>query len=291
MSEKRKKRPDGFYAGPEKAAVNGIDENKTYENKTDINRRESGRANVVRTAPARTASTESADGDTIDLMELFYRLLAKWKLIVCMALAFAIVAGVYTVFFVTPMYEATSTIYVLNRSDSAINFSDLQLGTALTQDYIKVFKMWEVHEEVISNLNLSYSYSAMKSMLTVTNDSDTRMLDITIRSADPAEAARIANEYAKVASQYISDTMSTDKPNIMSVALVPSNPVSPNKTRNVLLGFILGAGLACGYVVINMLLDDKYKTAEDIRRYTGLPTLAVVPVENTEDKKNAWRRQ
>lgn len=286
MSEKRKKRPDGVYADSDKTDVN-----RAGAYKADENRRETLGANMVRTAPSRATSTGSTDVDTIDLMELFYRLLANWKLIVCMALAFAIVAGVYTVFFVTPMYEATSTIYVLNRSDSAINFSDLQLGTALTQDYIKVFSMWEVHEEVISNLDLSYSYSAMKNMLTVTNDSDTRMLDITIRSADPAEAARIANEYAKVASQYISDTMATDKPNIMSVALVPSNPVSPNKTRNVLLGFILGAILACGYVVINMLLDDKYKTAEDIRRYTGLPTLAVVPVENADDKKNAWRRQ
>ena len=127
--------------------------------------------------------------DTIDLIELMYRLLAKWKLIISLALVLAIVSGVYTVFFVTPMYEATSTIYVLNRSDSAINFSDLQLGTALTRDYIKVFKMWEVHEEVISNLNLPYTYSGMKNMLRVTNDSDTRMLDITITSPDPQEAA------------------------------------------------------------------------------------------------------
>lgn len=227
----------------------------------------------------------------IDLMELMYRLLASWKLIVSLALVLAIVSGVYTVFFVTPMYEATSTIYVLNRSDSAINFSDLQLGTALTQDYIKIFKMWEVHEQVISNLNLPYTYSEMRSMLTITNDSDTRMLDITITSPDANEAAAIANEYAKVASQYIADTMSTDKPNIMSVALVPANPVSPNKTRNILLGFMLGAILACGYVTIGLLLDDKYKTAEDIRRYTGLTTLAVVPVEPMENKKSSRRHQ
>lgn len=227
----------------------------------------------------------------IDLMELIYRLLASWKLIVSLALVLAIVSGVYTVFFVTPMYEATSTIYVLNRSDSAINFSDLQLGTALTQDYIKVFKMWEVHEQVISNLNLPYTYSEIRSMLTITNDSDTRMLDITITSPDANEAAAIANEYAKVASQYIADTMSTDKPNIMSVALVPANPVSPNKTRNILLGFMLGAILACGYVTIGLLLDDKYKTAEDIRRYTGLTTLAVVPVEPMENKKSSRRHQ
>lgn len=242
------------------------------------------------TKSSTTVVQSSGMNDRIDLMELVYRLLASWKLIVCLALALAIASGVYTVFFVTPIYEATSTIYVLNRSDSAINFSDLQLGTALTQDYIKVFKMWEVHEQVISNLNLTYTYSQVRGMLTVTNDTDTRMLDITISSPDPEEAAAIANEYARVASEYIAETMSTDKPNIMSVALVPANPVSPNKTRNIMLGFMLGAFLACGYVTIMLLLDDKYKTAEDIRKYTGLTTLAVVPIEKADSSRKSSRR-
>lgn len=249
---------------------------------SDQQKRRSKGSNPVRT-PA--LGTQPA-ADTIDLVELMYRLLGQWKLIVCLAVVLALAAGIYTVFLVTPMYEATSTIYVLSRSDSAINMADLQIGTALTSDYIKVFKMWEVHEEVISNLNLPYSYTQMCDGLSVVNDADTRMLDITFKSPSPEEAAAVANEYAKVASQYIADTMSTDKPNIMSVALVPSNPVSPNKTKNVMLGFLLGAVLACGYITIQMIMDDKYKTAEDIRRYTGMATLAIVPIEETNSKKN-----
>lgn len=241
---------------------------------------------VVAKTPEYAVQPQTADSDTIDLVELMYRLLGRWKLIVILAVLLALAAGLYTEFFVTPMYEATSTIYVLSRSDSAINMSDLQIGTALTSDYIKVFQMWEVHEEVISNLNLPYSYGQMRSRLSVANDSGTRMLDITFKSPSPEEAAAVANEYAKVASQFIADTMSTDKPNIMSVALVPGNPVSPNRTKNVMLGFMLGAVLACGYVTLQMLMDDKYKTAEDIRRYTGLATLAVVPIEESQGKRN-----
>lgn len=235
---------------------------------------------------ARESVTPPASNNvkTIDLVELMYRLLGSWKLITCLAVGLALIIGAYTSYFVTPMYEATSIIYVLSNRDSAINMSDLQLGSELTQDYIKVFQMWEVHEEVISNLNLPYSYSQMRSMLSVVNDNDTRMLDITVTSADPQQAADIANEYAQVASQYIADTMATDKPNIMSVALVPSNPVSPNRSRNIVLGFLLGGMLAAGIITVRMIMDDKYKTAEEIRRYTGLATLAVVPVE--EPRKN-----
>ena len=237
---------------------------------------------------------EQHDVATIDLLELMYKLLASWKLIVCLALIFGIVAGVYTFYFVTPMYQATSTIYVLSRRDSAINMSDLQIGSELTSDYIKVFTMWEVHDEVITNLDLPYTYSQISSMLSVENATDTRMLDIKITSPNPQEAADIANEYAKVASQYIADTMATDKPNIMSIALVPSNPVSPNKTRNIMLGILLGIVLAAGIVTVQLLLDDKYKTAEDIRKYTGLPTLAVIPIEedfNTRRKRKSNNRR
>lgn len=227
----------------------------------------------------------------IDLVELAYRLLANWKLIVCLTLAFAIMAGAYTFFLVTPLYQATSTIYVLNRRDSAINMSDLQIGLALTEDYIKVFKMWEVHEEVISNLDLPYGYTEIEKMLSVENEAGTRMLDITFTSPSAEEAAAVANEYAKVGSQYIMDTMSTDKPNIMSVALVPSNPETPNKTKNILIGCLLGMFLACGYVAVQMIMDDKYKTAEDIRKYTGLATLAAIPLETkSAGKKSSGRK-
>lgn len=226
------------------------------------------------------------DVATIDLVELMYRLLANWKLIACMALAFALAACLVTACLITPLYKATSTIYVLSRRDTAINMSDLQIGSELTGDYIQVFKMWEVHEEVISNLNLPYTYKQMQDMLSVVNTSGTRMLDITVTSPSAQEAASIANEYAKVASQYIAETMSIDQPSIMSVALVPANPSSPSMTKNVILGFLLGGILAGAIVVVQMLVDDKYKTTEDIRKYVGLATLAVIPLEDGSGMKN-----
>lgn len=231
-----------------------------------------------------------ASARMIDLTDLVYHLAAGWKIIVCAAAVCAILAGAYTVYFVTPMYQATSILYVLS-PESVLNISSLQLGTALTSDYIKVFDMWEVHEAVISNLNLDYTYAQLRDHLTVTNSAGTRMLDISFTSPSPAEAAAIANEYAKVASEYIQETMSTDKPNIMSLALEPANPVSPSRTRNILLGFGIGAALAVIIMAIRFLIDDKIKTSEDIRDVAGLVTLAVVPIdENAAEHKGAVRK-
>ena len=230
------------------------------------------------------ASMLQQKNDSIDVVELAYRLLDHWKLLACLAILFAVVFGVYTSYFVTPMYQATSTIYVLSQRDSAINISDLQIGAALTGDYAKVFRMWEVHEQVISNLNLPYTYDQMNGIISVTNESDTRMLDISAISPSPEEAAAIANEYARVASVYIEENMSKDKPSIMSVALVPSYPVSPNKTKNIIIGILLGFLLGCVIVTVQMLRDDTYKTAEDIRKWVGLPTLAMIPIDKDIDR-------
>ena len=245
-----------------------------------------------RIAPAAQRAAEQ-DEDTIDLLELALGLLEHWKLIAVTAVTGAVLMALYTFFLVTPMYKATATIYVVSRNDSVLNFSDLQVGSELTSDYIKVFEMWEVHEKVISNLDLDYTYTNMASMLSVTNTSDTRMLDITVTNPDPEEAAAIANEYADVGTKYISEKMKTDEPTLMSSARVPENPFSPNKAKNILLGFVVGFVLACGVVVVRILLDDTYKTAEDIRKYAGLVVLASVPMaENAQPKeKNVLKRK
>lgn len=224
--------------------------------------------------------------DVIDLLELFYALLGKWREIAAATVACALIAAIGVLFFVTPKYQASSTIYVISRKDSAINISDLQIGTALTDDYIQVFHMWEVQEKVISNLDLPYTYNQLDKMLSVTNASNTRMLKITVTSESAQEAADIANEYAAVVRDYIAKKMATDKPSIMSTALVPTVPVSPNKTKSVLLGALLGLVASAGVVVVMTLLDDTYKTADDIKKYTGLVTMAVIPLEKGDEPKH-----
>lgn len=225
----------------------------------------------------------------IDLVELLLRLLERWKFIAAGALTGLLIMAIYSFILASPVYEATSKLYVLSSSDSAINLSDLQIGSALASDYMEVFKTWEVHELVRQNLGLEYTREELVDMLTIGNPSDTRVLYITISSKDPAEAAQLANEYASVARQYISATMLTDEPSEFSEALVPEKPVSPKKALNVVLGFVLGAFAVCAVLVIQFLMDDKIKTAEDIRRYAGLPTLAVIP-DNEEAAKVAQKR-
>ena len=220
---------------------------------------------------------EVGDEIEIDLLELFYRLLENAQRIVAAALIGAVVFALYSFVVAKPLYEATCRVYVTNANDSAINLSDLQIGSYLTSDYQEVFNTWEVHEAVLQNLNLDYTYEELEEMLTVSNPSDTRILDVTIASDDPQEAADMANAYAEVARAYISRTMDTNEPTVLSSALVPTRPVSPRKLFNTVLGFVLGALVMTGIVTVQFLQDDKIKTSDGLRKYTDMATLAVVP--------------
>lgn len=227
--------------------------------------------------PNKVNSPQPGNGDeeTIDLLELLYALLGKWREIAAATVACALIAAIGVLFFVTPKYQASSTIYVIS-----------QIGTALTDDYIQVFHMWEVQDKVISNLDLPYTYSQLDKMLSVTNASNTRMVEITVTSESAQEAADIANEYVTVVQDYIAKKMATDKISIMSTALVPTEPVSPNKTKSILLGALLGFVVSAGVIVVITLLDDTYKTTEDIKKYTGLVTMAVIPLEKGDEPKH-----
>ena len=215
--------------------------------------------------------------DEIDLVELMYRLLEKWKIIVLACILGALIAGVYTIFFVTPTYTATSKLYVVNAKDSAINLSDLQIGNYLASDYTEVFSNWHVHEMVLQRLGLDYTYTELSSMVSVSNPKDTRILYITVTSTDPQEAKDMADTYAQVAREFIAAKMDTKQPNIFEEALLPSRPASPNKTKNVLIGFVLGFVLCCGVIVVQFLTDDRLRSADDIEKYVQLPTLGVMP--------------
>ena len=230
----------------------------------------------------------------IDLIELLYRLLEKIKWLILFAIVGALLSGVYTFRFATPMYQATSKLFILNSKDSVLNLSDLQIGSQLANDYIEVFSNWHVHELVLQRLGLTdMTYTELQKMISVRNPSSTRIIYITVNSSDPQKAMDIANTYADVAREFIAARMGIEMPTIFEEARIPDRPYSPNKTRNILIGFLLGGILAAAVVVIQFIADDRIHTGEMIEKRLGLATLGMMPEEGTSDgdKKSSGKRR
>lgn len=204
---------------------------------------------------------------TIDLGELFRVLLSKVHIIILAAILMALVAFVGTKLFVTPMYTSVTKMYVLakdeNSTTSSSNYSELTAGSMLTKDYMELVKSRPVLEKTISVLNLKMQPAELANMISVSTPTDTRIMTVSVESANPKQAKEIADAVREAVSVQIKEIMSVDSVNTVEEGNLPTSPSSPNTMKNMMLGGILGFVIAAGIITLIYLLDDTIKTPEE----------------------------
>lgn len=225
-----------------------------------------------------TLTVREQQDDEIDLVALFYLLWGHMLQIIACVIVGGAAAFAYTYFMVTPLYRATSKMYVASATyNSIVDIYDMQLGSQLALDYEQLILSRPLMEDVAEELELNVSPSAISSMVSIYNPEETRIITITVTCPDPQLAADLANEIAYQASIYLPRIMESPAPNIYEDALVPTHKSSPSYSRNTLLGAMLVAVVYCGILVVRYLMDDSFTTPEDISRYFGVQPLAVIP--------------
>ncbi|MGA7855221.1 MAG: polysaccharide biosynthesis tyrosine autokinase, partial [Candidatus Acidiferrales bacterium] len=73
---------------------------------------------------------------------------------------------------------------------------------------------------------------------------------------------------------------------VVDPALVPTAPAGPQKTRNIVLGFLVGLVGGIGLAIFREYLDNTVKSPDDIELLAGLPSLAVVPALPGSDHRH-----
>ena len=216
-------------------------------------------------------------------IDVFATLKVLWKRkfsIILVALVFAIAAFGYSAFLAKKEYQSTSRIYVVsrqNQDNNALTNSDLQAGSYLVKDYREIILSQNVLSQAIEELKLDMTPAELSKKISVSVPTDTRILSITAKDGNPKEAARIANGLRNVAAEKIISVTKVSDVTTLDEAEVPQSPSSPNIRRNVLLGFIAGAGLMVVLMVVVEVLDDRVKRPEDIEELMGFTLLGIVP--------------
>ena len=166
----------------------------------------------------------------------------------------------------------------------------MQLGTQLTKDYSELINSRYVLEEVIQKLRLDLDYQGLKEKVSVSSPTDTRIVAITVTDKDPVEAMNIANAIRESASNHIGNVMDIDAVNVVESAKMPTKKAAPSYLKWTVIAGMLGILLVCAMILVKYLLDDTIKTSEDVERYLGLSTLAIIPViESEADSKKKKR--
>lgn len=224
-------------------------------------------------------NTNTDETVEIDILYLLRKLWSKKFLILFAGLLVATVSLLGTIFLITPQYTSTTRIYVVNQDSASNNITaqDLQAGSYLVNDYKEIVSSTDVLNQVIENKKLSETEKELSKKLAVTIPQDTRIISISVKDSDPKNAASLANAIREVASEKIKATTKVQDVTTLEVAKAPTTPSSPNKQRNILLGFVLGAGIAIIAVLLTEVLDDRVKRAEDVEEVLGMTLLGVVP--------------
>ncbi|QWC00111.1 hypothetical protein KHQ88_00665 [Mycoplasmatota bacterium] len=222
------------------------------------------------------------EDEGISLKDLFKIVLNNMALIIIIGFWTVVLGVVYTFVFVTPQYTANASLMVQvdaenanNNEQSAITIGNLLIGT-----YKEFLISDRVLESVIADVDglETEDLKSLRESISVKTQNQILKIDVQVENEDPVLAAEIANSLVEKSIETSADfELLKDKLEPLDSAKVPENPSSPNKVLNIAISIILGGILALGVVFIKEVMNNKFKTPEDVEKYLDVKVLASVP--------------
>ncbi len=224
--------------------------------------------------------------EEINLKELFNYFLSKmWIVIITLFIALSSMF-VYTNYMQVPLYKSYTTIVLTTtQNDSTITQNDININQKLVSTYREIIKSRRVLEQVVRNLNLDDSWQSIQNSITVSTESNTEIIRISVSNADSVKAYQIANEIAQVFSKEIVEIYSIDNVSVIDYAIESSSPYNINFTKQMLLASLAGIVLGAGIIFVIFYFDTTIKSSEDIENKLGLIVLGNVPKTKTSISK------
>ncbi len=140
--------------------------------------------------------------EEIDLRDIL-KTLSKWKYtIVSVTMVAMLLSGIISIYFLDPVYEASTIVAVAQTENSknaeSSNMEDIvdelgELPYMSVESCVQQLKTASVLQTVIDKMKLPYSRRQLGAMITAEQLEDTNLMKITISNSDPKLAAQISN--------------------------------------------------------------------------------------------------
>lgn len=215
--------------------------------------------------------------ETIDLNKLFGILKKNMKYLIILPIVFLVLSMVMTFLFMTPKYSSSTQVLVNQKeTDSEMMAQQVQSDLQLVNTYSEIIKSPRILDKVSKNLKGKYSSKEIEGMLTVSNQAESQILNITVENESREAAGKVANEIANVFSKDVNKIMNVDNVSILSKADHNGNKVSPKPLINAVVGVFLGLIIALIIIFLKEILDKRIKTEEDVEELLDLPVLGTI---------------
>ncbi len=231
----------------------------------------------------------------IDIVKLLTAMWQRVWLIILAAVIGAVLAFVFSHFYMKPTYQSSALLYVnsnkVSVGSTSISLSDLSTSRRLADTYSVIVKTRSTLNEVISRSGLNYTYNAVNNMVSASVVGYTEVLKITVTSNDPQEAALIVNTIAEVLPERVSEIINGASLSVIDYGVVPLAKSGPNTSRNVFIGILLGLVISCGIIIVIEMLDEQIRDEETITQTYDVPILASIPdLSDSGRGKYGYRR-
>jgi capsular exopolysaccharide synthesis family protein len=185
----------------------------------------------------------------------------------------------------TPLYTTSTQLFV-STSDSTSTADVFQGGQFSQQrvtSYARLITGEELASRVIDRLGLDISPSELSEQITASAVTNTVLIEVTVTDASPVRAQSIAAVVGEEFTQFASALEAPDEGGQSPVKVtvtdrpeVPSVPSSPQASRNVAIGLVLGLLGGAGVVIIRARLDRTVKDPNVASEVTGAPIIGTV---------------
>lgn len=217
----------------------------------------------------------------------------SWIVVVISTLVGLLVAAGYSLL-VRPAYTAQTQLFVAIQNTGSV--AELQQGNTFTQarvqSYVETAKTPVVLQPVIDSLGLEQTPAQLAQSVSANADLNTVLITISAVDASPVQAAAIAQAVADSLISAVGELESPSsggtspiKLSVVTPAIAPAEPSSPNTPINLAVGLLVGLAGGIALAVLRSSLDTKIRGEMDVAKATMAPFLGGIAFDNDATKK------
>lgn len=226
----------------------------------------------------------------LDLKDIFKILRKRMWLTIAVVFIASAGAGLFSKFYIDPVYEA-STKLIVNQSQDAqlvpsLDLNQVNLNLRLIDTYKEIIRTPAIMN-VVAERHPEFGLSAGQLIrkVQVSSVNNTQVMTLIVEDGSYRKAAEIVNTISLVFKEEIPTIMNVDNVSILNEADLEATPASvrPNVSLNVAVAFVVSLMAVIGWAFLMEYLDDTVKSENDIASFLELPTLTVVAKTEADD--------
>lgn len=228
-----------------------------------------------------TGSEQQKNGESeISIVDIINMMLTFWWFIVILAVLVGGATYVYFKMTSIPEYKSTSRLYIdteAQKTSTDVNASSITNATNLLPTYIVVLQSKTFLDLVSDDLDNKYTVSDITGMLTLEAETDTNIINVTVKNKDAHVAYLICSSIVNNAPNEIARVFGGGSTKLIEYPEEADKSEPMHTARNAVIGFVAGAAVAMVIIFLVNMFDTRVKSKDELVAKYNLPILGEVP--------------